>query len=1081
MKHFYYFITLIYISFACNAQRPDVVISIGHSDFINTIDISPDLKYFATGSGDKLVKVNELSSGREIYTFSGNDGRINFVKFDDNSKYVAANINSGEIKIWKLSNGKLFNSFKSDEHARNFDFCFNNTKLVYILDAKLALINWATDSVPKIFDNINNINCIKINTDKKTVFVYDYKANIYLVDLKTGNIIRKKQIFKKYKYPFSKLSISRGGDMLALAFADSTTRVYKSTDFSLIGEFRTEKIPTDVKFDNKSQNIITTDNTGYIRIWSLKKKKQIKKYKITKLGSSEMIVHPKEDILFINDGKVVHFVKLYKGKIIRTFKSNGNKVVNMAYDGQGKYLAAATGDLSIKLWNLKENKIEKVFRGFFPAIFSPDGKTLFTMGNALKIVAWDVQTGKQLYLLDTKNELIQNLAFSKDGKYMSGAGFNGVIKIWDIEKHKIIKQLKGHKGGIYATCFSPDGKLIASSGMDQTIRIYDFKSGKQIKQLGGQTIIISDVKFSPDGKILASAAWDKTINLWNTQDWTLIKTLKGHTSMILSISFNNDGSLLASSSGNNSVWKADNSVIVWNVKTGEKICSFKKHTGSVKKVIFDNVSNKIFSSGDDGQIKIWNPDNCNEIASLISVGYDDYVILTPDNYYTASRDALKTVSFRINGELYSFEQFDIRLNRPDIIAQRIGYTPQNLIKAYNYVYKKRLRKMGFKESELGKDFTLPKIEIKTKNIPLITSDKKIKFTIHAKDDNYNLNRLNVYINDVPLYGLNGISLKDKNTKDLDYDLNIDLISGSNQVQVSVLNDKGVESLKATFNIIRENSNKKGNLYIIAMGVSNYKDKNFRLKYPAKDANDVINELKKAEKFYNKIYTIKLTDSLATKENFLSLKDSLKNMTIDDAVLFFIAGHGVLDENYNYYYGTYDMDFDNPSKKGLSYDAIENLISSVKSLKKLLIMDTCHSGELDKEEIEQEKNEKNDNGNIKFRAAGIGVRQKEGFGIENSNNLMQNLFSDIRKGSGATVISSAGGAEYAMESDTWHNGLFTYCMLKGLKNNEADLNNDKKILISELQKYVYQKVSELSKGKQKPTARAENLIMDYRIK
>ena len=520
---------------------------------------------------------------------------------------------------------------------------------------------------------------------------------------------------------------------------------------------------------------------------------------------------------------------------------------------------------------------------------------------------------------------------------------------------------------------------------------------------------------------------------------------------------------------------------VWDVATGNEVCSFNNHVGTVQKVIFDNLSDKVFSSGDDGQIKIWNHKDCTEYASLISVNKSDYVILTPDNYYTASKDALDGVSFRIEDNLYPFEQFDIRLNRPDIIGTKIGYTPENLIKAYNYVYKKRLRKMGFKESDLGKEFSLPSLEINSENIPVITSESNVKFKITAKDENYNLDRINVYVNDVPLYGFKGISIKKKAVKEITYDLEVGLISGANKVQVSVLNEKGIESLKSTFDIIRENAKIKGDLYIIAIGVSDYKDKNFKLTYPAKDAKDVIDELGKAKEFYDNIYTIKLTDSLVTKENILSLSDSLKDMKIEDAALFFIAGHGVLDEKYDYFYGTYDMDFNNPAERGLSYDIIEELISNTKSLKKLLIMDTCHSGELDKAEIEDNTEEKIENSDIKFRTAGVGVRQKAGFGIENSNNLMQDLFSDIRKGSGATVISSAGGAEYAMESDLWQNGLFTYCMLEGIKTGNADLNRDNKIVISELQKYVYIKVSELSKGAQKPTSRTENLIMDYRVR
>ena len=199
-------------------------------------------------------------------------------------------------------------------------------------------------------------------------------------------------------------------------------------------------------------------------------------------------------------------------------------------------------------------------------------------------------------------------------------------------------------------------------------------------------------------------------------------------------------------------------------------------------------------------------------------------------------------------------------------------------------------------------------------------------------------------------------------------------------------------------------------------------------------------------------------------------------------IIFIAGHGVLDANFDYFFGTYDMDFNNPTEKGLAYDKIHALLNKIKALKKLLIMDTCHSGELDKDEIEFNTGPEPelDESDIEFRGAGAGVRQKEGFGFENSLELVQDIFSDTRKGSGATVISSAGGAEYAMESDTWNNGLFTYVFLSGLTNNVADLNKDGVIQVSEIRTYVNLRVKELSDGKQIPSAREENISQDYVI-
>ena len=78
------------------------------------------------------------------------------------------------------------------------------------------------------------------------------------------------------------------------------------------------------------------------------------------------------------------------------------------------------------------------------------------------------------------------------------------------------------------------------------------------------------------------------------------------------------------------------------------------------------------------------------------------------------------------------------------------------------------------------------------------------------------------------------------------------------------------------------------------------------------------------------------------------------------------------------------------------------------------------------------------------------------------------------------VTTYSGAEFAMESNEWKNGLFTYCLLFGLHNGSADLDKDGKIMLSELQLYTTDRVTQLSKGKQTPTTRIQNIQLDYQI-
>ena len=376
------------------------------------------------------------------------------------------------------------------------------------------------------------------------------------------------------------------------------------------------------------------------------------------------------------------------------------------------------------------------------------------------------------------------------------------------------------------------------------------------------------------------------------------------------------------------------------------------------------------------------------------------------------------------------------------------------------------------------DYQIPSIINETKT-PLITSENSLKINVKCWDEKYSLKQINVYVNGTPILGEAGFQIKGE-VKSYRKTLEIPLLDEKNKIQISCLNTNGAESMYETFEVFKISTSDKSDLYIVIIGVSDYKDDRFALKYPIKDAQDMIAKLTESKDLYANVHTKMLLNEDVTKEKFLTLNDFFKDAKHNDIAIIFVAGHGVLDANFDYYFGTYDMDFNAPADKGLAYDQIHSLLNHIKSYRKLLIMDTCHSGELDKEEIEEGPEPEVDDGDIEFRGVGVAVREKEGFGFENSLELMQDIFSDTRKGSGAIVISSAGGAEYAMESDKWKNGLFTYAFLSGLENAQADLNKDGVVQVSEIRKYVNDKVKKISGGKQIPSSREENISQDYAI-
>jgi uncharacterized caspase-like protein len=219
----------------------------------------------------------------------------------------------------------------------------------------------------------------------------------------------------------------------------------------------------------------------------------------------------------------------------------------------------------------------------------------------------------------------------------------------------------------------------------------------------------------------------------------------------------------------------------------------------------------------------------------------------------------------------------------------------------------------------------------------------------------------------------------------------------------------------------------------------------------------------------------------TLSNIKLLKQKLLHTGINDKVIISYSGHGLLSKDYDYYLSSYNINFNKPEEAGIPYDAIENLLDSIPARQKILLLDACNSGEVDKEELQKINSSNNELAKNKttMSAGNKGViltntaEGKGKLGLQNSFELMQNLFVNVGKGTGAIIISASGGVQFAQERSELGHGVFTYSVIEAMKNNDH-------MKVSEFKKYIGSRVLELTNGLQKPTTRNETIAVDWNV-
>lgn len=981
---------------------------------------------------------------------TGHTGSVLFVEWDPTSRYVASIDSNNELVINDLISGKVFYSTKiqaqDDLVALNFknerDLYIYGQSLVYhfdMLTLKLELnisfeqysMKTRTDKL-KMKGSVVRKGMSKLyNRDAYTDFTYAITSNdeniIVAGDEKGGlyfcnNKLKVKKFTKSHFARINHIAFSPNNKYVAVASADRSISVWQTPSYDL------EKRIIPRSFNISSLESFSNDNL----------------------------------IAFGDELGFVYLLKFEEDKVsCEGINAHNGKINDICFSPNSNIIGTAGGDNRAAIEDF-ENK--KVLQYFILHPKSTKAKQTFNIKGIQQRASSDDKTRKNWF-----DENVYSVAISPDGKNIAYSGgkwglSNPVLKVSSISGLKINlpkEQRKSKRTNLGLG--SKDNKHI----FHQII----FTDNKDFIGLGEEQD--RGVKFNMNITGYKQQESNNTSNLLNKENpnnLLITEIIKEKSA---------DNYIVKKDYSNGDVYTCNGYEIIR--KHNGKEITFKGHRGPINDFQILKGKDYLISAAEDASMNVWDLSTGEILLSIYVVDMGKLIFITPDNYYMATGDALTGMGFNFNGKVFPAEQFDLKFNRPDYILESFGYFDEDIIDVYHKAYQKRLAKLGFTEKMLDGKIDLPEIKIaNAANISLKTTQKTCKLNLEMLDHNYVLDRLNIYVNDVPIYGTKGLSLLEENSKSIIKEVEIPLSDGDNYIYISCLNSKGVESLKQEVKIFYDKANKeKPDLYLISLAVSEYEQSEYNLRYTINDGDGFM-KLFENSKSFNNVNVYSLHNKECTRDNVLALKDKLMKSKVDDYVYVHIAGHGLLDDELDFYFATVDIDFDDPAKNGLKYDEIEGILDGIPARNKLLLMDACHSGEVDKDDdfATDDKNSEDDTRGVTMFTNKN--KNKPKTGLRNSFELMRLLFADLKKGTGTVVISAASGSGYALEIEKIENGIFTYCLINGIQKGKADTNKDKIISVSELRNYIFNGVKELSNGKQQPTSRQENLMNDFRV-
>lgn len=1053
-KNLFVYLGLFAFSVHLWGQKANLVIPMGHAQQVNQIDVSYDFSKMASIDDTHIIHIWDVPSKREVFQLKDHDDGLMSIDFHPQKLHLVSGDVTGNVFLWDMSSEQITQKIKTDDTNSLVQF-IGEDKVVVAGAKKIAIYNYTNGQELVSQNTSESFQSIHFSDEQSLLIAGTVKGS--LIHFNTGDLSEQGRFFD-VEAPISAITTYTDRPVAIIGYHNGMVAKVNLEEYSLI---RKEKV-----FDEQVGGLMANSADGGVIVAGRGKDDDIKvlgknllpaisRFKWSSRRRNQDILkglawgNKEQTDAFIADHANVVRHWNYKEREWQEglFKGTARPVYDIDINGNGERLIIGTRQSQIKIFDMTGAKYPELLPGHRNGIVQLDhhhsGDLILAVGRDNEIKVWNAQQGEIKATIKRPERKNFNMEFTVGRNFIRKTG----PSTYESYNFKTKKSREITLGGAYDMKISPDGESIYFR-RDQELAIYHSYDLEAV----GKIAVSSPVDFGFAGNnvvVLGDGMVSVFSNGLKSKEFAIAKNVD----RIMGLS---TGDFLVYSSEPS---RSHDYQIYHFDTSGKLISTLSAHFDYVTTIIEHN--NRLLSASLDGSIQIWElkKEKYEQIGTLITLRQDNFVVLTPDNLFDASPEALVDMHFTRGGEIIALEQLKDVYYEPNLFPKLMGYGSSELRKPLDI-------------SKIG---SAPKVEV-TQHPNVTGGTLGIKVT----DAGGGLGRIVLTINgkevSSDLQNSRGVA----DYLELEYDVKGHPYLYSNKpsrVTIKAYNkDQTLNSEPKSIFILPFEGAKPEEapkIYAVVIGSSDYASDDMDLQYAAKDAEDFASALKMSSSNLIGGANLKLTklttagDS-STWPNKENIKKAFENYAKEakarDYLIVYMAGHGLNSggEDGDFYYLTCTATEGKVSNKEmLSKDAISSAefteyIKSVPAINQVMIVDACHSGTL-----------------------------TSSFGRDDVSKTMDSeevkAYERMKDRTGIFLLAGSAADAVSYETTLYGQGLLTYALLFGMKG--AALRDGEYIDVLDLFQFAAKKVPQLAAdigGIQRPEVRVPNEVESFNI-